>query len=628
MSRKVARCPGCAARIEFDQPGALLVVCAHCNLASWRTDVKLERIGKVAELAPIESPIALGAEGRVDGHAFRVAGVVELDHGRGPWHEWAIRFDDGAWAWLAEAQGQYLVTRAADVELASVPVYARAEPGSELDLGAHGRFVVAERGRGTVTTFRGELPERIEPGALRKYADVAGPEGGFGTVDYGEHEACEAVYLGRRHELAELGLDGAHAQPRAERKVLAKGLACPKCQGSIELADPSGVERLGCPYCDALLAPDSEGARVVGVNRTVKATPRIPLGARGTLRGGEYEVIAFLVRSVRSEGVRYPWDEYLLRRADGAYRWLVCSTGHWSFVEPVNLADVKRSGTLARLGADSFKHFSSGEAKVDLVLGEVYWQVEVGETVKVADYVAPPRMLSFETTQEERIASLGHYVEPRELERAFALAKPLAAPNGVGAIQPNPHPMVVKHLFRAWVALAALLVLVLLTFSATHDHRVVYEHAFPLAPSALENGLVGDEFEITADHANARLELVAVGLPEGRFGCDGALVEVETQRAHAFSVAPRETSPAELGDSRGDCTFTWGSLPAGRYRVRLEPHPAVAQSDRTVDVRVVSQSVHTWWALALIALLALPPLAWSLVAGGFESARWMQSDHA
>ena len=105
--------------------GALLVVCAHCNLASWRTDVKLERIGKVAELAPIESPIALGAEGRVDGHAFRVAGVVELDHGRGPWHEWAIRFDDGAWAWLAEAQGQYLVTRAADVELASVPVYAR-----------------------------------------------------------------------------------------------------------------------------------------------------------------------------------------------------------------------------------------------------------------------------------------------------------------------------------------------------------------------------------------------------------------------------------------------------------------------------------------------------------------------
>ncbi|MBK7876709.1 MAG: DUF4178 domain-containing protein [Planctomycetes bacterium] len=628
MSRKVSRCPGCAARIEFDRPGALLVVCEHCNLASWRTDVKLERIGKVAELAPIESPIALGAEGRLGGAAFRVAGVVELDHGRGPWHEWAIRFEDGAWAWLAEAQGQYLVTRAADVELASVPAYGRAAPGSELDLGAHGRFVVAERGRGTVTTFRGELPERIEPGATRNYADLAGPAGGFGTLDYGPKETCEAVFLGRRHEFAELGLDGAHAQARVERKVLAKGLACPKCQGSIELADPSGVERLGCPYCDALLSPDSEGARVVGVNRTVKATPRIPLGARGTLRGGEYEVIAFLVRSVRSEGVRYPWDEYLLRRADGAYRWLVCSTGHWSFVEPVNLADVKRSNGLARLGADAFKHFSSGEAKVDLVLGEVYWQVEVGESVKVADYVAPPRMLSFETTQEERIASLGHYVEPRELERAFALAKPLGAPQGVGAIQPNPHPTAVKQLARAWAALAALLVVLLLYFAATHDHRVVYEQAFPLTPSALENGLVGDEFELTANRANARLELVAVGLPEGRFRCEGALVEVASQRAHAFSLAPREASPAELGDSRGDCSFTWGSLPAGRYRVRLEPHAAEAHSDRTVDVRVVSQNLHLAWPFLLMALLALPPLVWMLVAAGFESARWTQSDHA
>ena len=55
-----------------------------------------------------------------------------------------------------------------------------------------------------------------------------------------------------------------------------------------------------------------------------------------------------------------PW---LLRRDDGAYRWLVRSQGHWSFVEPVGLADVTREEM-------AFVGFMHAEAQVNAPLRE------------------------------------------------------------------------------------------------------------------------------------------------------------------------------------------------------------------------------------------------------------------
>ena len=62
-------------------------MCESCNYASYRTDVKLELIGKVAQVAPIESALALHARGKIEGVAFEVVGQVQLDHGAGPWNE-------------------------------------------------------------------------------------------------------------------------------------------------------------------------------------------------------------------------------------------------------------------------------------------------------------------------------------------------------------------------------------------------------------------------------------------------------------------------------------------------------------------------------------------------------------
>ena len=73
------------------------------------------------------------------------------------------------------------------------------------------------------------------------------------------------------------------------------------------------------------------------------------------------------------------------------------------------------------LGA-RYLHFQTGEARTAFVLGEFPWRVSVGDRVTYRDYIAPPRMLSSETTENETTWSLGEYTTGQEIWKAFGLA--------------------------------------------------------------------------------------------------------------------------------------------------------------------------------------------------------------
>jgi ribosomal protein S27E len=433
VSVREASCPGCGATLEFQNAATLVVVCPFCGSAAYRTDVDLERIGRVAEVAPILSLLELGSHGTHRGVGWTAVGQLQLDHGAGPWNEWCLLFDDGTWAWLAEAQGDLYLTRR--VEGATAPPRADLEPGTTVDLGTHGSFEVVEVGEARVTAARGELPARVVPGTTVGYADLRGDVGTFATLDYGTGEALEAAYAGTVVEPEEVGLDpkktfGGPGRAEASR------VSCPACGGVLELRDPASV-RATCGSCGQLLDTSSESVRALGLARRVKSEPRIEPGRRGTLDGEGVEALAFLVRSVTVSGIRYPWREYLLRTSRGKYRWLVENHGHWLLTESVSAADVRGGPSAMTLRGLHFRHFQGGEAVVDHVVGEVYWAVEVGEKVRSDDYVSPPFLLSVEGTKKERTYSLGRYVTPDEVAAGFALG-PLPEGAGVAPAQPNP----------------------------------------------------------------------------------------------------------------------------------------------------------------------------------------------
>ncbi|MEO6776531.1 MAG: DUF4178 domain-containing protein [Kofleriaceae bacterium] len=469
-------CPNCGAPIEFRYDDSFVRVCASCHNAVLRTDRSVESLGKVADLVPMESPLALFAEGHHGSVSFLLVGMAQIRHEAGGlWQEWYAKLDGGLWGWLAEAQGRYYLTfeepwLAAPTELAV---------GQRVDVPYRGTtraMTVGEVTSATYVTARGELPFKLVPNETFRYADLSDGQGTFATIDFGDAETPPKLYVGQQVNVGDLHLTGGEVGPPAGGEIKSQRLACPVCNAPIELRAPGESLRAVCGYCNTLLDTTSGALAILG-KLAQKAQPAIPLGKVGTFSEGPLTVIGFVQRSALVEGTWWPFDEYLLYAPGVGFRWLVQSDGHWSYVQPIATGAVEATVKGVRYDGISFARYQQAKLRVDQVLGEFYWQVREGETVEGEDSIAPPAMISRETSATEATDSLSTYLTVREVEHAFADAKAdaelqLASPTGIAPNQPD-----------AWraastvmaLAFMALIVLGLVFAMAARDDQKFYK---------------------------------------------------------------------------------------------------------------------------------------------------------
>ena len=627
MSERTLRCGNCGADVTFSSPGALVVVCPHCEWASYRTDVDLEAMGKVAQPTPIASQFQLGTSGELNGLPFDVRGQLQLDHGAGLWNEWACEDADGEWLWIAEAQGELLVFREADApDEKSVPEHGQLSPGKKVKF-HDSTWFVNEVGEGEVVAAAGEHPIRIAVGERTSYVDLQSGERRIATLDY-TREGPPEYLLGERVELEELGLDPVTQPDHRPEAITSKLIDCANCGGGIELQDPEHALRVGCPSCGTLLEPGSKEVRVIGEAQELQARPAIPLGTRGQLDGEAVQVLGFMERRVKADGRWWPWREYLLRTPRGAYRWLVEDSGHWLYATPVPYATASAGSYEGR----KFKHFTSGTAEVHYVVGEFYWDVRAGDKVETRDYTAPPRTLSVESTPLELSASVGRHLPTDELEASFDADLDLPRQEGVGIATPNTGRPGVD--WKLYGALLLALVALRIVFGVSQQNRVVHEGEYgptPAVQDQVSDGHFSDEFELTADPGNVRVRIEVPGLEQGWVGVYGALVNLDSGEVITFETSAQRYSGTDGGERwtegnrRG--TAMLGSVPAGTYRLRIASTGWDTGCGRSFSVQVKSQVPRVLWLLLAILLpLAFPLIAtlrWAL----FERQRWANSDH-
>ncbi|MCC7382150.1 MAG: DUF4178 domain-containing protein [Deltaproteobacteria bacterium] len=646
MSARVANCPSCGAQVTFRAGSSLLSVCAFCSsvVARLGGDVtELEILGKVAPLAELGSPISLGLSGKYQGCGFTVLGHLQPDWGAGPWNEWYVLFDDGRWGWLAEAQGKVYLTF--EEEAQELPRYPECRVGARYTF-AGKPVVVVERRRAKYLAAEGELPSAIGPGVAYRYADLQGPGGVFGTIDFGEDDSASSLYLGAELEYAELFDRSVLAADRAKPAAMATSLHCPQCGAAVPLRAPGEAMRVTCPSCDSLLDA-SRGSELFLLNAATKKgpAPRIPLGSVGTHLGEKWTVFAMLERAVSVEGVTYAWEEYLLRSERLGWRWLVCAENHWSWVDPVNTGDLKPRGKRVSYRDETFKHFQSSTPRVTRILGELYWKVTLGEQVSAADYVAPPRMLSKEANAEEEIWSLGTYLTPEQVQQIFGLKARLPKPRGVAPHQPNPYREAGRRIGGLAVVFTAILFALAVLIGARSAGRVVYEGTIPLtatltgAPSeAGQRAVLSEPFSL---EARGNLEVEARADVDNSWAfVAGALINDESGEVRQFGIEVSYYHGSSGGESWSEGSprdsVVLGSVTPGQYLLRFDPQwdtdaprgPYHGRTPTMLQVRARSQVFLFSHLVLVFIILWIYPALLVVRRAAFEGRRWQESDYA
>ncbi len=148
---------------------------------------------------------------------------------------------------------------------------------------------------------------------------------------------------------------------------------------------------VGCASCGTVVDTADRNYKVLSRARQGEReqyVPRLPLGSKGVLEDKPVEVIGFLVRRCKVEGIAYTWREYLLAGEHGTYRWLTEYNGHWNIVDvlsrPPATSGIVEVDSL-RFGGQVFKHFSTTPiAEVIQVTGEFTWRVKRGESNRVS----------------------------------------------------------------------------------------------------------------------------------------------------------------------------------------------------------------------------------------------------
>ena len=466
MARLQAPCPACAAPVEFKSRSSLVTICPYCTSVVARGDKSLEDHGKVADIVDTQSPLKVGAKGRFRGKPFRLTGRVQYRHAAGGvWDEWYAEFPNNKWGWLAEAQGRFYLTFPRKVkEGGSVQPLESLAVGAKIKIGET-EYSVAELGEGTNAGAEGEIPYDFTPNKTHTFADLYGPEGQFATIDYGDETPSGT--MGWQVSLDEIGMADLKSVERDAKTVASKQVSCPQCGGALELRAPDETQRVACQYCSALLDCNHGNLEYLST-LTSRIKPLIELGATGTLFDVEYTLIGFMQRSVTFDR-KYYWTEYLLYNPTVGFRWLIDADSHWSFAEPISPGDIHDHKTSAVWDGKTFKLFQRALAKVEYVMGEFYWKVEVGEEVAARDLICPPYSISVErsiapglTMPEEgkkgkKKLNLGEvnmtlatYVPHAVIESAFSV-KELPRSWQVAPNQPTP---VEGKLFMNWLMFA------------------------------------------------------------------------------------------------------------------------------------------------------------------------------
>ena len=634
MTERTASCPNCGAEITFRWSGAVQTTCAACRSILVRHDLDLTIVGEIGDVLPSTSRIQLGTTGHYDGKPFEVIGRIIYHYERGHWSEWHIRLAGSDSAWLSDALGDYVVTVLVATP-SDVPDVVSLQPGRALTVGKT-KFKVSSITRAHYAGVEGELPFEYWDKSECLFADlVTEGDDDVGTIDYSEDPPL--LFVGRAVSFEALQLGNLRdATVDHDDRMRAKGLNCPQCGAAVELRTGVLAQVVACKSCGSILDATDPNLHVLqkaDARQARRGRPTIPLGSTGKLKGQQWTVIGFQVRSIFVEQVEYSWREYLLWNADLGFRYLTEYDGHWNEVSTLKGSPILVSAgdqPVIEYHGTRFKHFQTAEAITQLVLGEFPWQVRTGDRTHGEDYVAPPLMLSKEVTPEEVTWSLGTYTEPERIREAFKVKQDFPPKTGIFANQPNPRRPSGAYWGSFGVLVLACIALIVLRYGTAANKQVfsnTYEYNRMQGDT---NAFVTPEFDIPGRASSLAFD-ISTNLDNNwaffnlaLIGSDGSAYDFAREVSYYHGVDGGESWTE---GSRSDRVML-PAIPPGKYYLRVEPEREPGGAPFTYAIRARRDVPGLWPYFVALLLLFVPPVVLTASRASFEAKRWSESDHA
>ncbi|MGC2195755.1 MAG: DUF4178 domain-containing protein, partial [Terriglobales bacterium] len=285
-------------------------------------------------------------------------------------------------------------------------------------------------------------------------------------------------------------------------KPQVKALNCPNCGAALTLRSFNNAVTIVCDSCHSILDAKDPNLQILQKFKvaTDEVPPLIPLGTRGKIRGADYEAIGFERRTIHVDDIPYSWHEYVLFNPYKGFRYLTEYNGHWNDVSILKaLPEVLpyASPPKVKYLGETYRHFQTAKAGTSFVLGEFPWQVRVGESAEVTDYVSPPRVLSSEQTGNEVTWSMGEYLSGKDVWKAFGLRGDPPEAVGVYENQPCPVNADTKNIWVAFGAFLLALVVMMIGFDlAARNERVFTGYYKYDSNHRGEASFVTDDFEL------------------------------------------------------------------------------------------------------------------------------------
>jgi predicted RNA-binding Zn-ribbon protein involved in translation (DUF1610 family) len=587
MAARVLDCPQCGAPVTFRSSIVVFAVCEHCrSMVVLRGDAA-ESLGVMAALPPDLSPFQIGTKGEWKGRGFEIVGRLRVEWDEGSWNEWHILYDANTSGWLAEAQGLLMIsfpTSLSEELPAETSFYA---PNLALKLnGAAWRVADAKTVR--YVAAEGELPFAAPPDKTRTSIDLFNAAGGFANIEIdgkdlelftGEYAQFTALNLANLRPVP--GWDGEVEQEKGKTSAL----SCPSCGAAVILRAAGQSMSAVCGSCGTVMDTATPEVQLIQKADAAvrKLLPILPIGQRGKLLGIDCEVIGFVSRTEDS----VTWFEYLLFNPWLGFQWLISFQGHWTIVDRLTSAPDETASAVFFAGR-RYKLFAKGTATVGGVLGEFYWKVRRGEQAKVADYIAPPEIISGETYPglAEVTWSRGKYITPQVVEEAFAI-KDLPRPEGVYLNEPNP--FIKKWREIRWVFFLTLPVIFLVwIFSIPRGVELVtasfvfQRPGAVVAPSPSSSPFVMPAW--MRDTANKDMSQILREMEAER-----AAEEAERARKAAITPTP---SPSPTGTPEQTFVTPHFQLTGTGQRVEIEADAAVDNAWLDLDMDLVNAKTN------------------------------------